>query len=175
MKLARFDLTQWQEKYGDTLEATQRHIIGKELVELSYARTEENRLEECIDIIQSAKTYLDIVATPEQIAQAFASHEAKMKQYEASGRVPKILGWVELQSDGYIEHLENIKKSLGEFVSANCSILRKYKKQGVKQIVFDIDEFRKMVDSLYCLHVGVDGIDDYIDLDDFGVELKGVE
>lgn len=168
MKLARFDLCDI-----DIIEQEQKVI--EEFNEWSGVDPEEilENLEESIDLVQSTLNYMNKIATLEQIVEAFAAHEAKLKGYEASGRVPKILGWVELQSDGYIEHLENIKKSLGEFVSANCSILRKYKKQGVKQIVFDIDEFRKMVDSLYCLHVGVDGIDDYIDLDDFGVELKG--
>lgn len=96
MKLARFDLSDDSLVLAEQIEKF--HSEVKEFDKSLVLGSMQDSVSEILDVIQSAFGILNIL-TPSngQIEEAFAVHEAKMKQYEASGRVPKILGWVELK------------------------------------------------------------------------------
>ena len=99
MSFALFDLKEWKEKHGDSLELARFAKITEELGELAQEINKEgsNKIEECLDVIQTAISYLQAIATEEEIYHAQNKYEQKLRDYEKIGRVPRIKRLVEIR------------------------------------------------------------------------------
>lgn len=84
MKLPILDLSQYTHKQ-------QGKKILEEINELRLAETQEHKLEEALDIIQSVIGYLRMIATDEELMKAMDKHRQKLE-----GRGHKILGYLEV-------------------------------------------------------------------------------